>query len=97
MSKSERNSKHEIQNILIGQRLCAYPTGFYVRDLWERHSFNGEPQAQAAENFAYAYGSPLNDHSPTLDFSFKTNRELHIESAKVSEFERECLLFSHAD
>ena len=19
------------------------PTGFYVRDLWERHSFNGEP------------------------------------------------------
>ena len=20
-------------------------TGFYVRDLWERHSFNGEPQA----------------------------------------------------
>ncbi len=32
---------------------------------------------------AYAYGSPLNDHSPTLDFSLKTNRELHIESGRV--------------
>ncbi len=50
---------------------------------WERHSFNDKPQASAAENFAYAYGSPLNDHSPTLDFSLKTNRELHIESGRV--------------
>ncbi len=32
---------------------------------------------------AYAYGSPLNDHSPTRDFPLKTNRELHIESGRV--------------
>ncbi len=57
-----------------------------MRDLCERHSFNDKPQAHAAENFAYAYGSPLNDHSPTLDFSFKTKRELHIESGRVSEY-----------
>ena len=53
-----------------------------MRDLWERHSFNDKPQASAVENFAYAYGSPLNDHSPILDSSFKTNRELHIYSAR---------------